>query len=110
MGFVRILALLGSSSFFREFHQRRTLLLDGFVGELDCLDHLVLRYFAHLPFYHADVFGTAGHDQVEGSVFHGLAGRVDHQFAVYFRDTDLRNGTVKGNVGDGQGRRSRQAR
>src|SRR5690606_29782671 len=59
-----------------QFIDHAALVLDGFVAQLDALDHLSFAHFLHLALHHHHVAGVAGHDQVDVCTFHFLEGRV----------------------------------
>ena len=98
------------AQFFREFDLYGAVLLDLLVCELDGPKHHLLGNLLHLAFDHQDVVDrTADHD-VEVDLAHLRIVGVDDVVAVDACHANLRNGAAEGDVRNGEGGRSGQAR
>ena len=106
---VAVFALLGLAGLHGQLVEHAALDLDGLMGGLEGVEHHLLAHFLHLAFHHHDVVGGGGHDEVEVGAFDVLHGGVDDILAVEVAHAHLADGTVEGDVADGEGRSGSQS-
>ena len=110
VGFVRIGALHGLARFGFQFLLRLHLHPDGRVRQFQGFQYLLFRNLLALAFHHQDVAVGSGHNQVHPRLFQLRRAWVYHQLSVHLRHAHFGNGAVERDIGNHQGRRSRQTR
>ncbi len=93
---------LDHTEFACEFLLCDTLLLDGVVGCFEGFEEHLFAHFLHFAFNHHDVVVGGAYHEFEIGFFELVHGGVDDELAVDAGNAYFRDGSLEGNVADGE--------